>query len=138
MIMSPGLNDVDVGPLGYDDEDVVQSCGRFTDYELFCSPIGREKSPCLPEARCRLPSVNVSRGVPQCMAAVALPPSPCNVPISGPLTKGPLPPLSPEVECCGDSGIVAGDVDDPDEHVLGGEGGDAGGPGSASNPGLCR
>ena len=47
MMMSPGLNDVDVGPLGYDDEDVVQSCGRFTDYELFCSPIGREKSLCL-------------------------------------------------------------------------------------------
>ena len=35
MMMSPGLNDVDVGPLGYDDEDVVQSCCCFTDYELF-------------------------------------------------------------------------------------------------------
>ena len=52
MMVNPGLNVVDVGPLGYDDEDVVQSCGRFTDYELFCSPIGREKSLCLPEARC--------------------------------------------------------------------------------------
>ena len=73
-------------------------------------------------SRCRLHSSLSSLGSPQLMAAVALRPSPCNVPLSILLIKDPLPPLTPEVEHRGDSGIVAGGEGDPDEHVCGGEG----------------
>lgn len=52
--------------------------------------------------------------------------------------KAPLPPFSPELDCRGDGAIDAGDEGDPDEHSRGDEGSGAGGPGSASNPGLCR
>ena len=40
MMMSPGLDDVDVGPLGCDDCDVVQSFGLFQIIDYFCVPIG--------------------------------------------------------------------------------------------------
>ena len=90
-------------------------------------------------SHCRLPSAIASLGSPQLMAAVALRPSPCKVTLSilpAFQTKCPLPPLSPELERRGDGDIVAEGEDDPDEHAR--EGGGAGGPGSASSPGLCR
>ena len=40
MMVNPGLNDVDVGPLGYDDGDVVQSLGLFQIMNFLCVPIG--------------------------------------------------------------------------------------------------
>ena len=138
MMMSPGQNDVDVGPLGNDDGDVVQSCIRIADYHRILFSYWSGESPCLPTARCRLPSVILSRVAPQSMAAVALPPSPYNVTISIPVIESPLTPLSPECECCGDSCVVAGEAGDLDGHVLDIEGGVAGGSGSASNPGMCR
>jgi hypothetical protein len=84
-------------------------------------------------SRCRLPSALATLGSPQLMVAVALRPSPCKVPLSllpQFQTKGPLSPLSPELERRGDGDIVAEGEDDPDEHAR--EGGGEGGPGSAS------
>ena len=40
MMVNPGMNVVDVGPLGYDDGDVVQSFGLFQIIDYFCVPIG--------------------------------------------------------------------------------------------------
>ena len=40
MMVNPGMNVVDVGPLGYDDGDVVQSFGLFQIIDFFCVPIG--------------------------------------------------------------------------------------------------
>ena len=111
MMVNPGLNDVDVDPLGYDDGDVCPIIWPFSDYKvLLCSHWSREKSVSTrtPElSRCRLPSKNSSLVAPQFMAPVALRLSPCNVPLSNLLIEGPLPPLPPELEHHGDSGNVA-------------------------------
>ena len=40
MMVNPGLNVVDVGPLGYDDGDVVQSSGLIMIIDDCCAPIG--------------------------------------------------------------------------------------------------
>ena len=91
-------------------------------------------------SRCRLPTALATLGSPQLVAAVVLSSSTCKVPLSNILPfpyKVPLPPLSPVMEHRGDGAIAAEGEDDPgDEHAC--EGGGAGGPGSASNPGLCR
>ena len=40
MMVNPGLNVVDVSPLGYDDGDVVQSSGLVMIMDDCCAPIG--------------------------------------------------------------------------------------------------
>jgi hypothetical protein len=40
MMVIPGLNVVDVSPLGYDDVDVVQSSGSVMIMDDCCAPIG--------------------------------------------------------------------------------------------------
>jgi hypothetical protein len=40
MMVIPGLNVVDVGPLGHDYGDVVQSSGLVMIMDEYCAPIG--------------------------------------------------------------------------------------------------
>jgi hypothetical protein len=112
---------------------VLSNHRLYPDYESFLVSHWPSKVCVYSNSRCRLPTALAALYSPQLVAAVVLGPSPYKVTLSnippfpnrGPL---PLPPLSPVMEHRVDGDIAA----------EGEDGGGAGGPGSASNPGLCR